>query len=331
MQILADSEEPLGARVIASRLKDRGFELGERAVRYHLKILDERGLTYLVGQRDGRALTDKGITEADSALVNDKVGFAISRVENLAFRTTLDPLTGEGDVPVNISFFDRHDFSRSLRAMRPAFDAGLCASDMVAIGTEGQKLGDITVPEGKIGLATVCSIVYNGVMLKAGIPMDSKYGGILEYRDGKARRFTELIDYTGCSLDPSTIFIRARMTSVRNVVSSGNGLVLANYREIPSICVHTAAGLIEHLGQLGFKGVVVIGQSNEPVCEMPLNMNKAGLVLFGGLNPVALAEETGTSSENKAGSTVMNFRDMMAFREAAIEFRDLVKFWKSHA
>ena len=52
LRILRDSDRPLGSRIIARLLKDCGVELGERAVRYHLKLMDERGLTQLVGQRD---------------------------------------------------------------------------------------------------------------------------------------------------------------------------------------------------------------------------------------------------------------------------------------
>jgi len=44
----------------------------------------------------------------------------------------------------------------------------------------GELLGDVLVPQGKIGIATVCSIVINGFLLKNGIPMDSKFGGILQ-------------------------------------------------------------------------------------------------------------------------------------------------------
>ena len=61
LKILSDSQEALGARVIANRLKDYGVELGERAVRYHLKLMDERGLTLILGRRDGRVLTEKGM------------------------------------------------------------------------------------------------------------------------------------------------------------------------------------------------------------------------------------------------------------------------------
>jgi len=40
--------------------------LGEIAVRYHLKLMDERGLTRLVG-REGQLLTEQGEEELKSA------------------------------------------------------------------------------------------------------------------------------------------------------------------------------------------------------------------------------------------------------------------------
>lgn len=62
----------------------------ERKVISILRILmDERGLTQLAG-RDGRLITKQGIEELKSALVQDKVGFVISRIELLAFRTDFD-------------------------------------------------------------------------------------------------------------------------------------------------------------------------------------------------------------------------------------------------
>jgi len=331
MKILSDSPDPVGARVIAHRLKEHGFELGERAVRYHLKLMDERSLTYLAGQRDGRVLTEKGLTEVKSALVNDKVGFAISRIETLSFRTTFDREKRCGLVPVNISFFRREDFERALKAMKPVFNAGFCTSDLVAVASEGKRLGEATVPQGKMGLATVCSIVFNGVLLKAGVPMDSRFGGILQLRNHKPLRFVELIDYSGCSLDPSDIFIKARMTSVGDVVSKGDGKILANFREIPAICHTTAIKVIADLKEAGFSSLVTIGNTSEPVCEMPVGLNKMGMILLGGLNPIAAAEEAGIGADNLAMSTVMEYEDLVKFREAVLDYRDLVRFWEVSA
>ncbi len=88
LKVLNDNREPMGARLIARRMQDHGTVMSERTVRYHLKLMDERRLTKFVGRRDGRVIAELGIDELDDARVQDKLGFVISRIENLAFRTT---------------------------------------------------------------------------------------------------------------------------------------------------------------------------------------------------------------------------------------------------
>ncbi len=314
LKILSDSQEPLGARIIAYRLKDCGVELGERAVRYHLKLMDERGLTQLVG-REGRVITESGIEEMESALVGDKVGFAISRIELLAFRTDFDLDKRTGSVPINISFFPKEKFGRALQAMKPAFSKGLCVSNLVAVAQEGEMFGDLIVPQGKVGLATVCSIVVNGTLLKAGVPMSSKFSGILQIRNHKPLRFVELIHYSGCSLDPSEIFIRAGMTSVTEVARKGEGKVLATYREIPALCQPMAEEVVAKLKIAGLGGLLLMGNTSEPVCEIPVGLNRIGIILFNGLNPVAAAKEASIEAENHGMSTVMEYQSLIKFQE----------------
>jgi len=314
LQVLSESQEVLGGRVIARRLKDHGIDLGERAVRYHLKLMDGRGLTQLVG-RDGRLITEAGIEELQSALVSDKVGFAISRIERLAFRADFDLQNRTGSVPVNVSFFPKEQFDSALQAMRPAFAKGLCVSHLVAIAQEGERLGELIVPPGKVGLATLCSIVVNGTLLKAGVPIDSRFGGILQVRDHRPLRFVELIHYAGSSLDPSEVFIRARMTSVREVVASGSGKILANFREIPALCYPIVEEVVTRLKQAELGGVLVIGNTSEPVCEIPVGLDRVGMVLLGGLNPVAAAAEAGIEAENHAMSTVVQYENLIKFEE----------------
>jgi repressor of nif and glnA expression len=319
LKILSDSQKPLGSRLIAQCLKDRGVKLGERAVRYHLKLMDERGLTQLVGRRYGRTLTERGIEEIKSALVADKVGFAISRIELLAFRTNFDYKKHCGSIPVNVSFFPEEKFSKALHAMSPAFEAGLCASDLVAVASGGDQLGELVVPQGKMGLATVCSIVINGSLLKAGVPLESRFGGILQIQNHKPIRFVELIYYTGCSLDPSEVFIRARMTDVQGAAKRGQGRILANFREIPAICRPIAEEVITRLREAGLGDLFLMGNTGEAVCEVPVGLNKIGMILLGGLNPVAAAEEAGIEAVSHAMSTVMEYRELIRFRELCDE------------
>jgi repressor of nif and glnA expression len=314
LRILNDSKEPVGARLIAQRLKDYGIELNERTVRYHLKLTDERGLTQLIG-RDGRLITERGVEEVSDALVRDKVGFAISRIELLSFRTDFNPDNGDGSLPVNITFFPKNKFNKALDIMRPVFAKGLCVSDMVAVAHEGDCLGELIVPEGSIGLATVCSIVLNGTLLKAGVPVDSRFGGILQLRNNKPVRFVELIHYAGSSLDPSEVFISARMTSVSDVARKGEGKILANFREIPALCRPVTEEVLAKLQKAGLGGLLFMGNTSEPVCEIPVELNRIGMILYGGLNPIAAAEEAGIQAESRAMSTVMDYRQLKKISE----------------
>jgi repressor of nif and glnA expression len=314
MKILRDSPEPLGARVIAQSLKDHGIELGERAVRYHLKLMDERGFTENMG-RDGRSITKLGLEELQSALVSDKVGFVASKIELLAYHTDFDPDKRQGKVPVNISFFPERQFRKAIEVMKGVCRAGICVSDLVAVAHQGEKLGGIVVPRGKIGLATVCSVIINGALLKAGVPMDSRFGGILQMKNHRPFRFVELIQYSGTSLDPSEIYIASRMTSVGPVARKGEGRILANFREIPAICQPLAEKVIGRLKEANLGGVLMMGEVSKPVCEIPVELNKVGMILTGGLNPVAAAVESGIEVDNHAMSTVMEYERLIEFKE----------------
>jgi repressor of nif and glnA expression len=315
LKVLSGLQKPAGSVVIAKLLKEHGVDLSERAVRYHLRLTDERGLTKLVTDRDGRLITDKGLHEIERALVTDKVGFAISRIEHLAFRTTFNLESLNGEIPVNISFFPKNKFKEAFRVMLPVFEQGYCVSNLVAVATAGQFLGEIIVPPDNIGLASVCSILINGVLLKAGIPMDSRFGGILQLLNRKPIRFTQVIYYNGSSLDPSEIFIKARMTAVREATISGNGEILANFREIPAMCEPITNNVVNRLKEAGFNGVFVIGNTSEPVCETNVDMNKIGIILIGGLNPVAAANEAGFEADNHSMCSVLEYKQLVNYKE----------------
>ena len=80
----------MGARAISDCLSNRGYDLGERAVRYNLKILDELGFTKKKGY-SGRVLTPLGSRELGDALVDDRIGFVNTRIEEYMFKTSFDP------------------------------------------------------------------------------------------------------------------------------------------------------------------------------------------------------------------------------------------------
>jgi repressor of nif and glnA expression len=315
LKVLSESPLPMGAKLIARRLKERGVELGERAVRYHLKFMDERGLTRPLSRRDGREITALGIEELNNALVVDKVGFVLEKIELLTFRTSFDIDRRSGLVPVNVTFFPKDRFAGALQAMESAFQAGHCVSDLVAVASEGKALGELLIPTGKIGLATVCSLIVNGCLLKAGVPIDSRFGGVLQIQNNQPLRFVDLIYYSGSTVDPSEMFIRARMTDVLGVVSRGKGKVLANFRELPARCLPTVKEVTDGLKEAGLNGLLMVGNPSEEVCGISVGLNRVGMILLGGLTPVAAAAEAGIEAENRAMSTLLDYRELVKFQE----------------
>jgi len=310
LKILSESPQPLGARLIARQLKEEGLELGERAVRYHLKLMDERGLTRPAERWDGREITPLGKEELSNALVADKIGFVLEKIELLAFRTSFDIERRTGLIPVNISFFPKKNFTKTLQVVKKAVDAGFCVSDLVAVVPEGERLGEVIVPRDRVGLATVCSIVINGSLLKAGVPIDSKFGGVLQIQNNQPLRFVNLIYYSGSTLDPSEVFIQAKMTDVQGAIRKGEGKVLANFREIPAQCQPLVEKVINQLKEVGLGGLIKMGNVSEAVCGIPLGLNRMGMILLGGLTPVAAAEEVGIMAENRAMSTLIEYQNL---------------------
>jgi repressor of nif and glnA expression len=197
--------------------------------------------------------------------------------------------------------------------MRGVFKSGLCVSNLVAMASEGEKLGDAVIPTGKVGLATVCSVTVNGVMLKAGVPVDSRFAGVLELRDTKPKRFIAVINYAGTSIDPSEQYIRAGMASVGEAARTGNGSVLANFREIPAAARSLVADTNDALKEVGINGVYVLGNTGEPVCQIAVGLNRVGMVLLGGLNPVAAAVEAGIEVDNISESGVIDYARLVSF------------------
>ena len=50
-----------------------------------------------------------------------------------------------------------------------------------------------------------------------------------------------------------------------------------------------------------------MGTTGEPVCGIPVELNRIGMVLLGGLNPVAPAKEAGIEVDNDAMGTVIEY------------------------
>lgn len=302
LRILFDREEVLGAKTIAEELKKKGYDLGERAVRYHMRILDEKGFTERIGYA-GRQITDKGHKELEKGLIYDQVDFIFSKFEDMIYQTTLNPLNGTGKVIVNTSSF-KYD-KNVMDILKSVFEKGIAVSHYV-------NFPEIPKEGGEVKLETICGTTIDGMLLGQGIPVIPKYGGIVKVEDFIPTRFTELISYKKTSMTPLEAFTDKNMTSVLDVIDNGNGNIPANFRLIPKSARKAAVKIFGNLKKLGIIGLLKIGDEGESVLGIPVDDNMIGISVIGGITPLCAAKEAGFDVNIKLAENTIEFSEMQS-------------------
>ncbi len=313
IRVINAADKPIGARAISDELSSRGYEVGERAIRYNLKIMDELGFTKKEGY-SGRVLTPLGKRELSDALVDDRIGFVNARIEEYMYRSSFDPRSDDNRVVVNTSLLDKGDSERAMEAMRQVFDAGFAVSRRVLIQDEGEEMGAVPIPEGFLGVSTVCSITVDGMLLQGGIPVNTTFAGGVEVRDGALSQFTDLLAYAGSSLDPMRVLMSRKTTRVDEAVRRGNGFLLANLREIPVAAIDQAQELLDEAKGAGIDGLMRISEAGEPNMGCPVGAGKVGIVYCAGVNAVVAAEELGIEIRTMPISSIQDYRRMRELR-----------------
>jgi HTH-type transcriptional regulator, global nitrogen regulator NrpRI len=301
LRILADREEVLGAKTIAEELKKKGYDLGERAVRYHMRILDEKGFTERIGYA-GRQITNKGYKELEKGLIYDQVDFIFSKFEDMIYQTTLNPSDGTGKVIVNTSSFiyDKN----IMKILKSVFKKGIAVSPFVKF------LDPVPIEGSEIRFDTVCGTTIDGMLLKEGIPVIPKYGGIVNVEDYIPTRFTELISYKKTSMTPLEAFTDKNMTSVLDVIENGNGSIPANFRLIPKTARKNAVKIFNNLEKIGITGLLKMGEEGESVLGIPIDDNMIGIAVIGGIAPLCAAKEAGFDVNIKLAENTKEFGEM---------------------
>jgi len=65
----------------------------------------------------------------------------------------------------------------------------------------------------------------------------------------------------------------------------------------------------------------VLGNTSEPICQISVGLNRVGMVLLGGLNPLAAAVEAGISIENIGESGIVDFEQLTSIRDLQGDWR----------
>ena len=283
LRILNEQDKAIGSKIIANELKNKGYNLGERAVRYHMQILDEKGYTERIGY-SGRIITELGKIKLEKGLIYDQVDFIHSKFEEMIYKTDLKYETQTGDIITNtIETYD----AEVINLIKKAIQHGLAVSPLINIKEEAEN------NKTKYIIKTICSTTIDGVLLSNGIPSQPIYGGLVEIENYKPTHFTEVISYNKTSLSPINAFISKDMTSIQKVIEEGNGIIPANFRVIPSNTKNKTINILKKLKKINIDGVLSIGHDGERTLGIPVSKDLIGVTIIGGVTPFCLAQELG--------------------------------------
>jgi HTH-type transcriptional regulator, global nitrogen regulator NrpRI len=307
LSVLKESGKPIGSNIISERLISMGFDLRERMIRYYLNLTDEKEMTKNLGRR-GHVITNQGRKELDVAVAIDKVGFVNARIDELAYRMDFDESNMTGAIIMNMSTIKTENPQHVIKLVTDIMTAKLGMGAYLQIVRAGETIENPAekVPGNHIVIGTVCSVTINGILLRHGIHMSSRFGGLLELNEGVPVRFSQIINYDGSTIDPLEIFIKGKMMSVIQAAQTGTGSIGASFREVSIAALSDVKRIIENLEKIGLGGVLMIGRPNQPLLDIPVSTGCAGLVITGGLNPIGALEESGIATVNQS---LHNLRD----------------------
>lgn len=309
LRVLSEYNEAVGSTLLARELGMRGFFLSERTIRYHLQLLELKGL--VEGHaRNGRTITPQGLRELTRAMAYQRIGFITTRYLSMACAVTYHPDTGCGEVVANVSIIAKDLHKKILEIVQLLCEKQLLTAPYIKILEEGEEYKDIYVPEGQIALFTVCNLSIDGVLLNLGIPILLKYSGPVQFVDGQPVRFVDLISYEGTTIPPLEVFVNRNATSVLSLLHTGSGMLPANLREIPAAAMEKAEKILEDMEKKGWHGVLKFGRPNEPILGVPVAMDRVGISMIGGLTPVAALKEMGVSTVTSHSHCLIPVEDM---------------------
>ncbi len=298
LRILNDQNKPTGSKLIAQELKNKGFNLGERAVRYHMQILDEKGYTQRMGY-SGRQITELGRKKLEKGLIYDQVDFIYSKFEEMIYLTSFNYINKTGNVVVNTSsIYDEKAFN----IIKDVFKSGLCVSPYTNLKEDNNK--------SEIQIKTICGTTIDGILLNEGIPTIPLYGGLVKIEDNIPTKFTELISYKKTSVTPLDAFVAPGMTSVLDVMNNGCGTIPANFRLIPSVGRERCITIINKLEKIGIGGVMAVSKEGENILGIPVPEGMVGMAVSGGVTPFCAAQELGYDIDIKIAEEIEEFKNL---------------------
>ena len=113
--------------------------------------------------------------------------------------------------------------------------SGLSVTPYIKIISEGESIGGLTIEKEKVGIGAVCQHNIDGVLLKAGIPVNPETWWNCSNSESDSGALYDVLTYVSTTVDPLEVLMSQGITSARNAQDRFRQRVLANLREAPMV------------------------------------------------------------------------------------------------
>jgi len=231
--------------------------------------------------------------------------FTLSRIENLMQQVSFDPRKAEGKIITNTSLVKKEDLPDILAVFYDTIQSGLAVCPRIKLEEQGKR----------VRIKTACSLTLDGVLLKSGIPIRPKGGGIIEVIEREPVRFTDMLMYWATTIDPIDVLTAQELTDLTGMMRTGNGRILGNLQEAPMLAREHIEEVLDRLAEAEFTGVLELGEPNMNLLGVSVERDHLGIALVGGTNLVAAAWEFGIQMEHESISDLTEISAMKHIEE----------------
>ena len=247
----------------------------------------------------GRRITELGREKLEKGLIYDQVDFIHSKFEEMIYLTDFNYMEQKGNVVVNTSTIYNEE---SINILEEIFKSGLSVSPYVHLNNVENN--------DKIEVTTICGTTIDGILLNEGIASQLQYGGLLQIEDSRPIKFTDIISYRKTSITPLDAFTNSSLTSVLDVIRTGNGIIPANFRLIPGVSRQRTIDIINRLNKIGINGVIAVSEEGKDILGLPVPDGMVGVCIIGGIAPFCALKELGQEIDIKIAEEIRDFNTL---------------------
>jgi global nitrogen regulator NrpRII len=247
-------------------------------------------------------------------MMNPPLKFVNNKIEDYAMQVTFDPRVGEGTIVYNLSLIKNEDLEFAISILKDAFRSGISVSGLVKFLPSGHRIADYRVPDGCTAIGTMCSITFDGLLIRRGIPVNPIGGGVVEIENRTPIRFIHMILYEHTTIDPLQVLISQKTTSVTSVMRTGSGNLLANVREFHMEAEPLVGTVLDELASSSYSGILEVGMPNVPLLGVPVDPQFIAIAAIGGTNPMAAIRENNRWVQTQAMKGLMDISEMEEIR-----------------